>query len=87
MRTRCSLCCGEGGGCATLRECADEGIVSSDGVDTSIRVCEAELCNDEGLCNVEDCKCYNSAASILSLSTSLNLTLMLSFLSNLLNLY
>ena len=56
-----------GGGCATVRECAQEGIVSNDGVDNSIRVCEAELCNDEELCNVEDCKCNDS---VLTTTTS-----------------
>ena len=55
-----------GGGCVTLRECAEEGIVSNDGVDTHIRVCEAGLCNDEELCNVEDCECNDSAASSTS---------------------
>jgi len=80
MRTRCSLCCGEGGGCVTVRECAEEGIVSIDWVDTHIRVCDAELCNDE----CEDCECNDSAASILSVSTALNLVMILKLSSNLL---
>ena len=67
-----------------MRECATESTVSSDGVDTHIRVCETELCNDEELCNVEDCECSDSAASIMSMGKALNLAMMLKFLSNLL---
>ena len=69
-----------GGGCVTVRECAEEGIVSIDWVDTHIRVCDAELCNDE----CEDCECNDSAASILSVSTALNLVMILKLSSNLL---
>ena len=44
-----------------MRECATESIGSSNGVDTHIRVCETELCNDEELCNAVDCECNDSA--------------------------
>ena len=69
-----------GGGCVSVRACAENGTVSYDPVDAHIRVCDAELCNDE----CEDCECSDSAASILSITKALNLAMMLKFLSNLL---
>ena len=41
-----------------MRACAEEVTESYDPVDAHIRVCDAELCNDE----CEDCECSDSAA-------------------------
>ena len=58
------------GGCATVRECAEEGFVSSNGVNSQICVCETERCNDQP---TEDCECSDSAAPTLSVNTFFNL--------------
>ena len=46
-----------------MRECAEEDIASNNGVDTQVRVCETELCNNEELCHVENCECDMTTTS------------------------
>ena len=46
-----------------MRECAEEDNASNNGVDTQVRVCETELCNNEELCHVENCECDMTTTS------------------------